>query len=219
MGITQRAFAAAFLCGGFIAPAQAQGIYTCIDSKGKRLTADRPIAECLDREQKELNPSGTVRRKVAPELTKEERAAEEEKARKANEERAKQAEERKRDQALATRYPNRASHDQERTAALAPVEEVSAATARRTQELASQRKLLDSEAEFYKRDMSKAPPKLKRQIEEADQMMATQKRLAADQAAERKRINTRFDEELAKLKPLWGPQAASAAAPAKPAKP
>ncbi|OYX12745.1 MAG: DUF4124 domain-containing protein, partial [Acidovorax sp. 32-64-7] len=27
-------------------------IYTCVDRQGRRLTADRPIAECLDREQR-----------------------------------------------------------------------------------------------------------------------------------------------------------------------
>ena len=38
------------------------GIYTCVDAKGRRLTSDRPIVECLDREQKELTPNGNVKR-------------------------------------------------------------------------------------------------------------------------------------------------------------
>ena len=43
--------AAAWCCE---ATAQARGpvrIYSCIDAKGRRLTSDRPIMECLDREQ------------------------------------------------------------------------------------------------------------------------------------------------------------------------
>src|SRR5436190_9468818 len=54
------------LSAGFLPQAwsQSEGIYTCVDSKGRRLTADRPIAECTDRVQKELNPSGTVKRQV-----------------------------------------------------------------------------------------------------------------------------------------------------------
>jgi hypothetical protein len=44
------------------------GVYTCIDAKGRKLTADRPIPECTDREQKILNPSGTVKAKVGPSL-------------------------------------------------------------------------------------------------------------------------------------------------------
>ena len=40
-------------------PAQAeqslvQGIYTCTDAKGRKLTSDRPIPECHDREQRVL---------------------------------------------------------------------------------------------------------------------------------------------------------------------
>ena len=62
---------------GTMAWAQAQpvpgGVYTCIDAKGRKLTADRPIVECIDREQKVLNPSGTVRAKVGPSLTAQEK--------------------------------------------------------------------------------------------------------------------------------------------------
>jgi hypothetical protein len=40
-------------CAGQVAAAAAAGasdsIYTCIDSKGRRLTADRPIPDCIDR--------------------------------------------------------------------------------------------------------------------------------------------------------------------------
>ena len=42
------------------------GIYSCVDARGRTITADRPIADCSDREQRELNPSGTVKRKVEP---------------------------------------------------------------------------------------------------------------------------------------------------------
>ncbi|HET7868163.1 MAG TPA: DUF4124 domain-containing protein, partial [Burkholderiaceae bacterium] len=28
------------------------GIYSCTDARGRRLTSDRPIIECLDREQR-----------------------------------------------------------------------------------------------------------------------------------------------------------------------
>src|SRR3954467_15349447 len=99
----------------------AQAIFTCIDGKGRRLTADRPIPECTDREQKELNASGTLKRKIGPTLTAEERAVEEEKDKAAAEERNRQLEERKRDRALLMRYPNRPTHEAERVKALASV--------------------------------------------------------------------------------------------------
>ena len=62
-----------------VCSALAQGIYSCVDEKGRKLTSDRPIAECMDRPQKELNPSGTVRRVLAPPPTAKDRAALEEK--------------------------------------------------------------------------------------------------------------------------------------------
>ena len=50
------------------------GIYTCVDARGRKLTSDRPIPECNDREQKVLNPSGTVKSKLGPTLTAQERS-------------------------------------------------------------------------------------------------------------------------------------------------
>ena len=79
--------------GGFslgMATGRAQdtgGIYTCVDAQGRRLTSDRPIRACIDREQKVLNPSGTVRRVMPPSLTAAERAAAEARERQAAAER------------------------------------------------------------------------------------------------------------------------------------
>ena len=53
------------------------GIYTCIDSKGRRLTADRPITECLGKEQQVLNRDGSLRTVVPPTPTAAERAEKE----------------------------------------------------------------------------------------------------------------------------------------------
>jgi hypothetical protein len=44
-------------------------IYTCTDASGRKLTSDRPIMECSDREQTILNPSGTVKARIGPVLT------------------------------------------------------------------------------------------------------------------------------------------------------
>lgn len=205
---TRHFIVAGILSGGLLAQASAEAIFTCIDAKGRRLTADRPIAECLDREQKELTPSGTVKRKIGPVLTAEERAAEEEKARKAVEERNRLDEEKKRDRALLTRYPDRAAHDKERAMAVSVVDEAIATAGKNADTLQKQRKRLDSELEFFKGDVSKAPATLKRQMEENQQRADAQKRFVANQEAEKQRLNARFDEELGKLKQLWAERAA-----------
>lgn len=188
---------------GLAENAAAQSIYTCVDGRGRKITADRPIAECMDRTQQELNRTGTVKRQVGPSLTAEERAVQDEKDKAAAEVRAREAEEKRRDRALLLRYPSRAVHDQERVTALAQVDEVIKASNKRTLELAEQRKAIQAEFEFYVKDPGKAPLSLKRKLEENDNSSAVQKRFVQDQEQEKKRVNVRFDEELVKLKPLW----------------
>ena len=183
--------------------APVQGIYTCVDAQGRKLTSDRPIPECIDREQKLLNPSGTVKQKIGPTLTAAERAAQEAKEKQELEERNRIAEEHRRDKALLSRYPNRAAHDKERNEALAQISAVSNAASTRLNELAAQRRKLDDEMEFYKKDPKKAPEYLRRQVEENTQSTAVQKRFIADQDDEIRRVNGRFDEELTRLRQLW----------------
>jgi Domain of unknown function (DUF4124) len=178
-------------------------IYTCVDGKGRKLTSDRPIAECADRDQSELNTSGTVKRTVKPVMTAEEQRAFDEKQKNAAEEQARQIEEKRKDRALLTRYPSRAVHDKERAEALAQVDAVMKAAAKRISELGVQRKEIDTEMEFYKKDPTKAPLSLKRQIDDHNNSVAVQKRFITDQENEIKRTNARFDEELIKLKSLW----------------
>ena len=196
------------LCSASLAGAQptvAQGIYTCIDAKGRKLTADRPIPDCADREQKVLNPSGTVKARVGPTLTAKERAEQEALQKAEQEERARLNEERRRDRALMIRYPNQGVHDKERADALAQIGVVRHAAVNRVDELMRQRTTINSEMEFYKKDPSKAPLSLRRQVDEVTNSLAVQGRFIADQDAEFKRVNARFDEELVRLKQLWAP--------------
>ena len=180
------------------------GIYTCVDAKGKRWTSDRYIPECSDREQKLMGSTGTVRAVVPPTLTAREREAQEALDRKAAEEAQKRSEEKRVQRALLSRYPNRAAHDIDRGKALQSVDDSARAAQNSIDELRKHRAQLATEQEFYK-DASKLPAKLKRQIEENEQSVAAQKRFLANQDEERKRVNARFDEELATLKKLWSP--------------
>lgn len=202
------------MLGGYALPSLAQttsgGIYSCTDAKGRRLTSDRPIRECADREQLLLNPSGTVRAVVPPSLTGPERAALEAKQRREAEERARQAEEKRRERALLVRYPNRSVHDKERAEALAQISVVRQAALNRVKELQRQRKELDIELEFYAQDPSKVPPSLRRLVDDNEKSMAVQERFIADQEAEMARVNARFDEELQRLQQLWAQIAAPA---------
>jgi hypothetical protein len=180
------------------------GIYSCVDSKGRRITSDRPIIDCLDREQKQLGNSGTVKRVVPPSYTAEEKARIEEQRRAEELERSRIAEEKRRERALLIRYPNQAMHDKERAEALKQIDEVIEAVKKRVTELGAQRKEIDLELEFYQNDPKKAPAWLQRKVEDNAQQVQVQNRFLSDQNLEKQRINARFDEELAKLRGLWG---------------
>lgn len=196
----------ALWAAGVAAQAQSSiipGVYTCTDAKGRKLTSDRPIPECTDREQKVLNPSGTVRAKVGPTLTPVEKAELEQKEKREIEERNKTLDERRRDRALLTRYPNKEVHDGERREALAQITVVIQAAKNRLTELARQRVAIDEEMEFYKKDPTKAPGYVRRQLEENVQSQTVQKRFIDEQESEIRRVNVRFDDELVRLRQLW----------------
>lgn len=188
-----------------------QEVYSCIDGSGRRITSDRPIAECLDREQRVLDRTGTERRRLGPTLTENERAAQEVQRRKDAEERARLAEERRRERALTARYPDAATHQAEREAAIDQVEEVIVVAHKRIQTLKADRKRLDQELEFYRGDVTKAPVLLQRQVSENAKAQDEQQRFLVAQDQEKQRIHQRFDAELAELRRLWAAQRAAAA--------
>ncbi len=194
------------------AEASAQNIYTCVDAKGRTLTADRPIAECMDRTQNELTRSGVVRRQVGPALTAKELAAQDAKDKLAAELRAREAEEKRRDRALLLRYPGPAVHQKERAAALELIDVVIKTASKRTEELTAQRKGILNEFEFYAKDPGKAPASLKRLREENDSSLAAQGKFMGERQEEKNRVNQRFDQELAKLQKLWSHATGSTAA-------
>ena len=183
-------------------PAVAGGIYTCIDSQGRRLTADRPIAECAHKEQQLLNRDGSVRAVVPATMTAEERAVQEARDRAAAEARAAQADAVRRDRNLVARFPNEAAHNRAREAAADTVRLALKATELRLRELEAARKPLRDEAEFYQ---GKAlPPKLKAAIEANETSVEAQRAANANQEAELVRINKIYDAELERLRRLWG---------------
>jgi hypothetical protein len=185
------------------APAASSGIYSCVDARGRTLTSDRPIADCADREQRELSPTGGVRRRIEPTYTARELAEREERERQAQLQASRLIEERRRERALLIRYPNATAHDRERAEALVQIDAVITAARKRLGELAEERKKIDDELEFYAKDVSKAPSSLRRKLDDNGKSVAVQNRFIDDQEDEKKRVNARFDEERGRLKPLW----------------
>lgn len=185
------------------AEAPINGIYTCTDANGRKLRSDRPISACLDRQQTVLNPSGTVRARVGPALSVQQRAEQDERNKAEAAEQARVQEEKRRDRAMLARYPSREAHDKERAEAVARVGLVVDEAEKRIAALQDERTKNDRELEFYKADPTKAPPALQRQIDYVTQGLLAQQRFIQAQQNERQRITARFDEELVRLNALW----------------
>jgi hypothetical protein len=211
---------AAFCIAFAAAPAFAQAarssspsIYVCVDAKGRRITSDRPIMECLDREQKQYGSGGTVQGTLPPSMTADERAAAEEKARRDAEDRQRLAESRRRDRLLVNRYPDEASHERERAASLQRLDDAIASGERRLLELQRQREDLLAQQQASATDVIKSQ-RIKRALSQNEESDGASRRLLEAQRDERQRIATRFDEERERLKALWAQQVRPAKAAA-----
>jgi Domain of unknown function (DUF4124) len=176
-------------------------IYTCVDPSGKHLTADRPIPECLDREQRELNKDGSQKRVVPPRMTPAERSAWEEQQRKRAQAEQSFKDAVRRDRNLLSRYPNQAAHDKARQAAMDDLERGIASSEKRIAELQKERKPLLDDAEFYKG--KRLPGALRAKLDGNEASQQAQKDIIENQQAEKVRIHGLYDTELARLKKLW----------------
>jgi Domain of unknown function (DUF4124) len=193
---------AATVCWLISANGAFAGIYQCVDANGKKLTSDRPIASCFDREQRELRPDGSTKRVVPPTMTVEERSALEAKERDELAKRVSMKDAVRRDRLLVTRFPNAAAHQAARESALNDVRRSVKLSEARITSLTTERKPLLDEAEFY---VGKPfPPKLKQLLDANDAATDAQRSLLQNQQEEIVRINANFDAELERLRRLWG---------------
>ena len=194
----------AFASASHAQPVSSGAVYSCTDAGGRRLTADRPIAACADREQ-QMTLSGGVTRVIGPTVSEKERAEQAAQQRREAEERYRANDGKRRERALAARFPNKAAHDVERDEALGSVRSQIKSVQERKQQLQQDRETNNLEMEFYKADHSKAPLPLqsryknnKDELKEADDQQAALNE-------EIKRTNQRFDTEAQMLKQYWTP--------------
>jgi hypothetical protein len=179
----------------------AQAIYSCTDASGRRLTSDRPIPECLDREQRLLNKDGSSRNVMPPRMSPKERAAREEADRQKALADAAYKDAVRRDRNLMNRFPNEAAHRKAREAALDDVRGAIASSEKRIKDLQSERKPLEADAEFYKG--KPLPYKLRASLADNTVSQDAQREIIENHRAEMGRINSLYDVELARLKKLW----------------
>jgi hypothetical protein len=196
------------------AAAPPRPIFSC-EVNGKKLTSDRPIPDCSNRDQRLLNPDGSVKGIVPPTPTADERAAIEAREREANAERVAKMDAIRRDRNLVARFPNEPAHNKARENALDDVRNSVRVSQERIALLNAERKPLLNESEFYVN--KPLPSKLKSALDANDASLDAQKSLIQNQQAEVIRINALYDAELARLRKLWAGAPAGWRGPAPPA--
>jgi hypothetical protein len=170
-------------------PALAQKrILTCKDDKGRTVIADPSDPRCY-----------------TPPPGEDAKAADEERKRKAKEAYLACKAEQRSNQSLVSRYPDKQKHDAAREQALSQAEATLTLSQKRMEQLLAERQRLRNEAEFYPK--GNLPPKLKRDIDSNTALIEAQTDAIATQKADAAQKNTFYDDELAKLKKLWSPQA------------
>ncbi len=176
-------------------------IYSCIDGNGKKLTSDRPIPECLNRDQRVLNADGSPKGILPPTPTADERAAAEQRERDAAAAQAAKNDAIRRDRNLLNRFPDEVAHAKARAKALDDIGNSMRISEARVNLLKAERKPLLDEAEFYVG--KQLPAKLKSSLDANDAALDAQRALVQNQQGEVVRIDGLYDAELARLRKLW----------------
>jgi hypothetical protein len=182
-------------------PSRDAGIYVCTDDQGRVITRDRYIAECRHKEQRLLNRDGSLRMRVAPTLTAEERAVFEAEQRERREREEAKKDAVKYDQLLLRRFPNEAAHYRARDAALEASRGAIQSAETRLRGLAAERRKLSEEAEFYRGRV--VPVRLKQQLDGNEAQAEAQRTSIRNGEAEQARIHGLFDVEVERLRKLW----------------
>ena len=179
-------------------------IFQC-EVNGKKVTSDRPIPECANKEQRQLNPDGSLYRIVKPTPTPDESEEMERKERERLAALANQNDAVRRDRNLMQRFPNEAAHKKARDKALDDLRVAAKNSEARIGLLLKERKKLEDEKQFYVNEQvnKPLPTLLKQKLDANEAALEAQKSLAQNQDSEVARINKLYDAELARLRKLW----------------
>lgn len=184
----------------------ASGYYSCRDANGRLLTSDRPIMECLSREQRVHNADGSVRRVIEAPLTPEQKRQREAERVRQQEEKERLEQARRRDQILLSSYSSATSIEQARLRAREEPMSGITKSQTRLQQLNKERDTLAAETEFYKgRAM---PSDLERKIKDNQRARQYEEDLLARRNEELRQIDERFEADRKRFVELTEPQPA-----------
>lgn len=193
-------------------------IYSCTDADGRVITSDRPIAACARRPMRELNPDGSLRRIIAPPLSKEqerERAALEK--RHQDEAWARKVQQ-ARDRNLLLTFEDERSLESMRRRGLADIDHEIRLATQRILSLDKELKIAQEAAAAWKADNPRKPLPFayQQRVTDAANAILAEDALIADRNAERERVNSRFDADARRLRELLGTPSLSEERPRSP---
>ena len=186
-------------------------IYSCIDDEGRTITSDRPIPACARRPMRELNPDGSLRRIIAPPLSRDEereRAALEKQRRdEAWARKVQQA----RDRNLLLTFEDEQSLESMRRRGLADIDHEIRLATQRILSLDKELKIAQEAAATWKaaNPRKQLPFAYQQRITDAANAILAEDALIADRNTERGRVNDRFDADARRLRELLGTPAVS----------
>lgn len=183
---------------------QAQTIYKCVDSTGRTLTADRPIAECAGRATKEFDKFGVLRREVPalPSAAEKQQQIAQEESRKAatalTDQRGRS------DRAILMRYRAEADILRARKRALEPLQE----QARREQAALAKAELalrkIEMDAAALAGQASQTPPsaEFRQQLDDARQIIDERKKALFAREVEITAVQSKYAQTLTRYREL-----------------
>lgn len=175
-------------------------IYSCV-ANGRTFSGDRPPPECANSDIRELNKDGSLRRVIPRPLTQDEQKARALEAKKRLEDEERALAQRRRDRALLEAYASEDEIEAARVKSLDSSNELLRRAQARLDRMDAERKRLDDESEFYKKQRD-VPDHIRRAYTSNEQERAAELKLVGDARAEMQRINERFDAERKRFREL-----------------
>jgi hypothetical protein len=180
---------------------QAQ-VYTCTTATGRKITADRPIPECADREQRELSTTTGRVNILKPKETEAERLAAKEQQKQIERQKEAVLQQQRRDQQLLAHYPDDAALEERRSFLLEDIRKRWAPTLNEQAQIDVRRKEISAAADARRKagkatdySSAKEAVQLERRTLQLQPMMEKAQ-------AELDRANADMDAELARLREL-----------------
>ena len=212
--LNSRSFLLTLMALSTAAAVQAQvkaQVYTCTTVTGRKITADRPIPECMDREQRELQTTTGRVNIVKPKQTEAERWAEREAQRQTERERELALQQQRRDQQLLARYPDDAALEEKRSYMLDEMKKRWGPTLDEQAEINVRRKEISAAADARRKAGKAADFSSAKEAAQLERRTLQLQPMMEKAQADLDRVNHEMDADLARVRYLRG-QAQSARA-------